>query len=98
MSNHRTVIALALAEAAWSRPQPCRPRRLRPRPPRPSRTPFPAPAAVLAVLDRANAAQIKAMRAEPIPVSTGGAVREMSSNWVSAVYYVGARAPGPRHQ
>jgi hypothetical protein len=48
------------------------------------------PDAVLAVLNRANAAQIKAMRAEPIPVSTGGAVREMSSNWVSATYYVGA--------
>jgi len=50
----------------------------------------PDPKAVLAVLNRANAAQIKAMRAEPIPVSTGGAVREMSSNWVSAAYYVGA--------
>jgi rhamnogalacturonyl hydrolase YesR len=46
--------------------------------------------AVLAVLNRANAAQIKAMRAEPVPVSTGGALREMSSNWVSAAYYVGA--------
>ena len=50
----------------------------------------PDPKAVLAVLNRANAAQIQAMRAEPIPVSTGGAVREMSSNWVSATYYVGA--------
>ncbi|MDR6532401.1 rhamnogalacturonyl hydrolase YesR [Caulobacter rhizosphaerae] len=51
---------------------------------------IPSPDAVLAVLNRANAAQIQAMRAEPIPVSTGGAVREMSSNWVSATYYVGA--------
>ncbi|HWT52425.1 MAG TPA: glycoside hydrolase family 88 protein, partial [Caulobacter sp.] len=51
---------------------------------------LPSAEAVLAVLNRANAAQIKAMRAEPIPVSTGGAVREMSSNWVSATYYVGA--------
>jgi hypothetical protein len=51
--------------------------------------PFPPPT-VLAVLNRANAAQIEAMRAEPIPVTTGGAVREMSSNWVSATYYVGA--------
>jgi hypothetical protein len=51
---------------------------------------IPSPDAVLAVLNRANAAQIAAMRAEPIPVTTGGAVREMSSNWVSATYYVGA--------
>jgi len=51
---------------------------------------LPAPDAVLAVLNRANAAQIKAMRAEPIPLTTGGAVREISSNWVSATYYVGA--------
>jgi rhamnogalacturonyl hydrolase YesR len=50
----------------------------------------PVAADVLAVLNRANAAQIAAMRAEPIPVTTGGAVREMSSNWVSATYYVGA--------
>jgi rhamnogalacturonyl hydrolase YesR len=52
--------------------------------------PLPSPDAVLAVLNRANAAQIKAMRAEPIPLTTGGAVREISSNWVSATYYVGA--------
>jgi rhamnogalacturonyl hydrolase YesR len=62
---------------------------------RPPRAPIaakavPSPDAVLAVLNRANAAQIAAMRAEPIPVTTGGAVREMSSNWVSATYYVGA--------
>jgi rhamnogalacturonyl hydrolase YesR len=53
-------------------------------------TAVPDAQAVLAVLNRANAAQIKAMRAEVIPVSTGGAVREMSSNWVAATYYVGA--------
>ncbi|WP_343699547.1 glycoside hydrolase family 88 protein [Caulobacter sp.] len=51
---------------------------------------IPAADAVLATLVRANAAQMAAMRAEPIPVTTGGAVREMSSNWVSATYYVGA--------
>ncbi|NQE63427.1 glycoside hydrolase family 88 protein [Caulobacter sp. RHG1] len=51
---------------------------------------IPAPETVLARLVRANAAQMAAMRAEPIPVTTGGAVREMSSNWVSATYYVGA--------
>lgn len=51
---------------------------------------LPSPDAVLAVLNRANAAQMKAMLAEPIPLTTGGAVREISSNWVSATYYVGA--------
>ena len=51
---------------------------------------LPSPDAVLAVLNRANTAQTKAMLAEPIPLTTGGAVREISSNWVSATYYVGA--------
>ncbi|CAN5427426.1 hypothetical protein BH10PSE4_BH10PSE4_09370 [soil metagenome] len=50
----------------------------------------PAPDAVLRVLARANAAQIAAMRAQPIPVSTGGALKEMAPNWVAATYYVGA--------
>ena len=91
MSNHRTVIALLLAGAALTSatsvsaaPQRA-PKAVATKP-----DALPAPDAVLAVLNRANAAQIKAMRAEPIPVSTGGAVREMSSNWVSATYYVGA--------
>ena len=51
---------------------------------------LPSREAVLTVLNRANSAQMKAMRAEPIPLTTGGAVREISSNWVSATYYVGA--------
>lgn len=37
-----------------------------------------------------SAAQIAAMARKPIPVSTGGALDHMSSNWVSAAYYVGA--------
>ncbi|USQ96591.1 glycoside hydrolase family 88 protein [Caulobacter sp. RL271] len=91
MSNHRTVIALTLAGAALASAA-----SVSAAPPRAPKAAMakqdalPAPDAVLAVLNRANAAQIKAMRAEPIPVSTGGAVREMSSNWVSATYYVGA--------
>ncbi len=88
------VLAVSLAGATLgvdSPPRPPRPNRpsLPPRP-SPRRPPPSSPNAVLAVLNRANAAQIAAMRAEPIPVTTGGAVREMSSNWVSATYYVGA--------
>ncbi|UAL10055.1 glycoside hydrolase family 88 protein [Caulobacter segnis] len=91
VSNHRTVIALVLAGAALASGA-----SVSAAPPRAPKAAtakqdvLPAPDAVLAVLNRANSAQIKAMRAEPIPVSTGGAVREMSSNWVSAAYYVGA--------
>ncbi len=61
-----------------------------PRPSAAATAQVPDAAAVLAVLTRANKAQIDAMRAEPIPLTTGGAVREISSNWVSATYYVGA--------
>jgi len=57
---------------------------------KPAAAPLPDPAEVRKVLERTNAAQIAAMRAQPIPVSTGGALKEMSSNWVAATYYVGA--------
>lgn len=51
---------------------------------------LPSADAVLAILTRANAVQMAAMRAEPIPLSNSGVVRAVSSNWVSATYYVGA--------
>ena len=55
-----------------------------------SPTERPDPAQVLAVLERANNAQIAAMRAEPLPLSTGGALDSISSNWVAATFYIGA--------
>lgn len=90
-ATSRTVMALALAGTALAtgfsvQAAPTR----APKAAAASKQDLPSPDAVLAVLNRANAAQIKAMKAEPIPLTTGGAVREISSNWVSATYYVGA--------
>ncbi|WP_454760224.1 glycoside hydrolase family 88 protein [Caulobacter segnis] len=91
VSNHRTLIALALAGTALTtgaiaHAAPAR----APKTASAKQEALPSAEAVLATLNRANSAQMKAMRAEPIPLTTGGAVREISSNWVSATYYVGA--------
>ncbi|WP_454716486.1 glycoside hydrolase family 88 protein [Caulobacter segnis] len=91
VSNHRTLIALALAGTALTTgaiayAAPAR----APKTASAKQEALPSAEAVLATLNRANSAQMKAMRAEPIPLTTGGAVREISSNWVSATYYVGA--------
>ncbi len=91
VSNHRTLIALALAGTALTtgaiaHAAPAR----APKTVSAKQEALPSADAVLATLNRANSAQMKAMRAEPIPLTTGGAVREISSNWVSATYYVGA--------
>jgi len=50
----------------------------------------PKPTAVLATLERANAAEIAAMRAEPLSLPSGNVLKGISSNWVAAAYYVGA--------
>lgn len=51
---------------------------------------LPDPAAVMQTLERANLAEMNALRNAPIPLSGGGEVRALSSNWVSAAYFVGA--------
>jgi len=91
VSHHRTFIALALAGSALAVSPAVSAAPVRaPKAASAQQEALPSADAVLAVLNRANAAQIKAMRAEPIPLTTGGAVREISSNWVAATYYVGA--------
>ncbi|WP_347304152.1 glycoside hydrolase family 88 protein [Croceibacterium sp. TMG7-5b_MA50] len=47
-------------------------------------------AAVARMLDYVTAAQIADMARRPIPLTTGGALDSMSSNWVAATFYVGA--------
>jgi rhamnogalacturonyl hydrolase YesR len=70
-------------EASWLTP-----------PPRPDITfapsKLPSRAAVLPVLDYVAAAQIADMSRRPIQLSTGSNLSEISSNWVAAVFYVGA--------
>lgn len=53
-------------------------------------TSLPEPQTVLQTLERANTAEIQAMRAQAVPLLTGNALKEISSNWVAAAYYVGA--------
>lgn len=94
-SNPRALIAAALAGTALATgaiadAAPARPPSVAGKAASAKQEALPSAEAVLAILNRANAAQMKAMRAEPIPLTTGGAVREISSNWVSATYYVGA--------
>jgi len=51
---------------------------------------LPARDAVLPVLEYVAAAQIADMSRRPIQLSTGSNLSEISSNWVAAVFYVGA--------
>lgn len=51
---------------------------------------LPSRAAVLPVLEYVAAAQIRDMSRRPIQLSTGSNLSEISSNWVAAVFYVGA--------
>lgn len=51
---------------------------------------LPARAAVLPALEYVAAAQILDMSRRPIQLSTGSNLSEISSNWVAAVFYVGA--------
>ena len=51
---------------------------------------LPARASILPVLDYVAAAQIADMSRRPIQLSTGSNLSEISSNWVAAVFYVGA--------
>jgi len=53
-------------------------------------TGIPARAETLAAVEYVAAAQIAAMAAEPIALSTGSNLTQMSSNWVAATFYVGA--------
>ncbi|WP_395945016.1 glycoside hydrolase family 88 protein [Brevundimonas sp.] len=70
-------------EAEWLTP--------RPRPTLntdPSR--LPSRAEAIAAADYVASAQIAAMAKEPIALSTGSNLSQMSSNWVAATFYVGA--------
>jgi len=63
---------------------------------------LPSRAEAIAAAERVSAAQIAWMAARPVPLSTGGALDTMSSNWVAAAYYVGATrlarvSADPRH-
>lgn len=49
---------------------------------------LPEPARVLQVLDYAAAAQIASLQAQPVTL-TGGQVRQITSNWVTAAFFVG---------
>jgi rhamnogalacturonyl hydrolase YesR len=95
-SNFRTFISVALAGTALATSAIAHPAPSRAAHPVAAKAvsvtqeALPSVAAVLATLDRANSAQMKAMRGEPIPLTTTGVVRAVSSNWVSATYYVGA--------
>lgn len=51
---------------------------------------LPDPDAVMKTLERANTAEIANLRSGGVPLLTGNTVREISSNWVSAAYFVGA--------
>jgi rhamnogalacturonyl hydrolase YesR len=70
-------------EAAWLSP-----------PPRPvlnvDPTRLPSRAETLAAIEYVASSQIAAMAAEPIALSTGSNLTQMSSNWVAATFYVGA--------
>jgi len=44
----------------------------------------------MAAVDYVASSQIAAMAAEPIALSTGSNLTQMSSNWVAATFYVGA--------
>jgi len=75
--------SVAGIEAGWLTP-----------PPRPD-TAFapdklPSRAAVLAALEYVSASQIADMSRQPIQLSTGSNLAEISSNWVAATFYVGA--------
>jgi rhamnogalacturonyl hydrolase YesR len=51
---------------------------------------LPTRASILPLLDYVAAAQIADMSRRPIQLSTGSNLSEISSNWVAAVFYVGA--------
>jgi rhamnogalacturonyl hydrolase YesR len=57
---------------------------------KPTAEALPDSATVRQTLERANAAEIAAMRAQDVPLMTGSVLKEVSSNWVAAAYYVGA--------
>jgi rhamnogalacturonyl hydrolase YesR len=50
---------------------------------------LPDPAHVLATLERAARAEEQALLRRPLPLFTGNAVDRLSSNWVSAAFFVG---------
>lgn len=70
-------------EAAWLRPRP-RPALYTEAASLPSRRD------TLAAVEYVASSQIAAMAAEPIALSTGSNLTQMSSNWVAATFYVGA--------
>lgn len=53
-------------------------------------TRLPSRTEALAAAEYVASAQIASMANNPIPLSTGGALDHLSSNWVSAAFYVGA--------
>ncbi len=79
----QAAASVAGVEPAWlsARPRPALntdPRKL------------PSRAEALAAAEYVASAQIASMTHNPIPLSTGGALDHLSSNWVSAAFYVGA--------
>lgn len=51
---------------------------------------LPSRAEAMAAVEYVAASQIKAMAGEPIALSTGSNLSQMSSNWVAATFYIGA--------
>ena len=51
---------------------------------------LPSRAEAMAAVEYVSASQIAAMAAEPIALSTGSNLSQMSSNWVAATFYIGA--------
>lgn len=70
-------------EAEWLRPMPRPDLRFDP-------SQVPERARVMAALEYVASSQIAAMAREPIALSTGSNLTQMSSNWVAATFYVGA--------
>ncbi|MEO7494909.1 MAG: glycoside hydrolase family 88 protein [Massilia sp.] len=77
------IAPVAGIEAAWLVPPPRPETRFAP-------DALPSRGAVLATLEYVAAAQIADMSRQPIQLSTGSNLSEISSNWVAATFYVGA--------